>query len=115
MVPSFEIPDTARLVVVALLDVELMIERLVSVLLAELTRPAFNVCTAVHVFAFPKLSDATTLPVVGEMVSVLSELVTELTLPGFWLCRIVVLFGHEGRIRRLEGLVKGHASNQSPL
>ena len=81
MVPSFEIPDTARLVVVALLDVELMIERLVSVLLAELTNPAFNVCTAVHVFAFPKLSDATTLPVVGEMVSVLSELVTELTLP----------------------------------
>ena len=80
-VPSFEFPDTARLVVVAFVEVELMIERLVSVLLAELTKPAFNVCTAVHVFACPRLSDATTLPVVGETVSVPSELVTELTLP----------------------------------
>jgi len=40
-----------------------------------------NVCVAVHVFACPRLSEATTLPVVGEMVSVLSEFETELTAP----------------------------------
>ena len=40
-----------------------------------------NVCKAVQVFGFARLSEATTDPVVGEMVNVLSELVTELTLP----------------------------------
>jgi len=47
---------------------------------AGVTRTGLSsVCTPVHVFALPKLSDATTAPVVGEIVSVLSLFETELT------------------------------------
>jgi hypothetical protein len=38
-----------------------------------------NVCVDVQVFGFPKFSDAITAPVVGLIVSVLSEFATELT------------------------------------
>lgn len=40
-----------------------------------------NVCVAVHVFAWPRFKDATTAPVVGEMVNVESEFDTEVTAP----------------------------------
>lgn len=40
-----------------------------------------KVCFAVQVFAFARSRDATTEPMVGEMVSVPSELATEFTAP----------------------------------
>ena len=43
--------------------------------------PAELVMSPVHVFACPKLREATTAPVVGEIVRVLSELLTEATAP----------------------------------
>ena len=72
------VPDTYRLVEVADVEVEVTIIRLVMVEEAELTRmPAFRVWRAVHVLALPRFKDATTAPVVGEMVSVPLELETE--------------------------------------
>jgi hypothetical protein len=50
----------------------------VEVALVEV-KPALNVWRAVQVLAWPRLSEATTPPVVGEMVSVPSALVTEET------------------------------------
>ena len=41
--------------------------------------PEEKVCSAVQVLALPRLSEATTAPVVGLIVSVLSVLVTDLT------------------------------------
>ena len=41
--------------------------------------PPLNVCSAVQVFLLPRLMDATTFPVVGEIVRVPSELATEET------------------------------------
>lgn len=41
--------------------------------------PSVKVCAAVHVLALPRLSEATTAPVFGEMVSAALPAVTELT------------------------------------
>ena len=46
---------------------------------ALLINPELKVCKAVQVLALPRLSEATTAPVVGEIVRVLSVLVTDLT------------------------------------
>jgi hypothetical protein len=62
----------ARIVVVA---VPLATESMV------VEAPAVNCCRADHVLACAVLSEATTAPVVGEMVSEVSELATELTAP----------------------------------
>ena len=40
-----------------------------------------NVCTPVHVFACPKANEATTAPVVGDIVNVPSELDTDVGMP----------------------------------
>jgi hypothetical protein len=54
--------------------------KLVMVEVELLTRiPPVKVCNAVQVLAFARLREATTDPVVGDMVSVPSELETEET------------------------------------
>ena len=60
-----------RLVVVALTKTVEVAKKLVEVALPNIWPP-------VHVFAWPRASEATTAPVVGEMVSVPSEFETEL-------------------------------------
>jgi hypothetical protein len=67
---AFAQPTTPPLVVVATPAVEQ----------PERVRPE-SVCVAVQVFAWPKAREATTAPVVGEIVSVPSELETEFTAP----------------------------------
>ena len=58
----------------------MMIVRLVIVEVPLFTRiPPVYVWRAVQVLAFPRLSEATTAPVVGEIVSVPSELETDET------------------------------------
>ena len=48
---------------------------------SSLKSPSVNDCAAVQVFAWPTFSDATTAPVVGVTVNVLSEFDTEATAP----------------------------------
>ena len=67
---AFEHPTTPPLFVVATPAVEQ----------PESVNPD-SVCVAVHVFAWAKAIEATTDPVVGEIVNVPSELATELTAP----------------------------------
>src|SRR3989338_4431793 len=57
--------------------VALMAKRLVDVAEVEVER--LKVCPPVQVLAFPRLREAITAPVVGEMVRVPSELETEPT------------------------------------
>jgi hypothetical protein len=45
------------------------------------TSPSLKVCSPVQVFLFPRLSDATTSPVVGETVKVPSAFETDVTTP----------------------------------
>ena len=68
------VPVTARAVVVALTNVELVAKRVVAV-------AAVNVCPPVQVFGCARAREATTAPLVGLMVSVPSEFETELTDP----------------------------------
>ena len=49
--------------------------------MADVVVESPKICPPVQVFAFARLSDTTTLPVVGEIMSVPSEFVTELTEP----------------------------------
>ena len=75
-------PDTSREVEVAFVLVALTITRFVMVDVALFARmPPVKVCNALQLLALARLRDATTVPVVGLMVSVLSELDTELTAP----------------------------------
>jgi hypothetical protein len=55
-------------------------ELFINVVPATVT-PAFNVCNPVHVFACPNAREATTAPVVGDMVNVPSALDIEVTPP----------------------------------
>ena len=62
----------------ALVVVEFTMVKLVMVEVELLTRiPPVKVCKAVQVLALPRLREATTDPVVGDMVRVPSELETE--------------------------------------
>jgi hypothetical protein len=73
-------PRMAKLVVVAAVAVAFTSTRFVIVEVELFTRSAaLMVCCAVHVFAFPRFNEATTAPVVGEMVSVVSPAATEET------------------------------------
>ena len=66
-----------RLPMVEVDIVALMANRLVEVAEGEVDR--LKVCPPVQVLMFPRLRDATTAPVVGEMVRVPSEFETEPT------------------------------------
>ena len=71
---------TLRYELVALVLVELIIVKFVIVEVPLFTKPPpVYVWRAVQVLAFPRLSEATTAPVVGEMVRVPSELETDET------------------------------------
>ena len=72
----------AKAEVVALVLVAFTVTRFVIVDVELFTRiPAFRVWSAVQVFAFPRFKEATTFPVVGEMVNVPSAFETEVTAP----------------------------------
>ena len=69
---------TEKYVVVAFVVVEFTMVKLVMVEVELLTRiPELKVCRAVQVLALPRLREATTDPVVGDMVRVPSEFATE--------------------------------------
>ena len=71
-------PLIARAVVVAAVEVEFTVTRLVMVEVEFATRSAaLMVCWAVQVLALPRFKEATTAPVVGEIVKVPSEFETE--------------------------------------
>jgi hypothetical protein len=73
------LPVTARFVVVALVVVESMLVKFITVLDPCARMPDWNVCSAVHVLAFPRFRLATTAPFVGLIVRVESVFVTEFT------------------------------------
>ena len=73
-------PLMAKAVVVAAVEVAFTVTRLVMVEVEFATkRAALIVCWAVQVLALPRFKEATTAPVVGEMVKVPSELETDET------------------------------------
>ncbi len=72
---------TARYVVVASVEVANRLKRRSIEEDAVARSPALNVWSAVQVLGFERFKDATTFPVVGEIESVPSALVTEVTAP----------------------------------